>query len=195
MYSYIGTRLVFSSQSHIMSNNEKLKKINELIQKVDEMKKTDKMDLSSDQDLSIAIMNLVSIEEHFFFTGAKLKKPEYYDILNEVRNLRKELLKKIIKEYEGEVWCISKHLLAASMRLMEVGTKALGMGKKEEANDLFEKAYDCYSLFWGVNMKLIKTDDIKKIEEKAINKHDAEKKGFLGKLGELVKKAIDCCLE
>ena len=63
-----------------MPDEEKLKKINELIQKVDEMKKADKMDLSSDQDLSIAIMNLVSIEEHFFFTGAKTGKPEYYDL-------------------------------------------------------------------------------------------------------------------
>jgi len=189
------------------TNNDKLQKINELIQKVDEMKKTDKMDLSSDQDLSIAIMNLVSIEEHFFFTGAKTGKPEYYDLLNEVRSLRKDLLKRIIKEYEGEVWCISKHLLAASMRLMEVGTKALGAGKKEEAQDLFEKAYDLYSLFWGVNMKLVSTKDIKKIDKDALNVHDQKKnfannsspqvpnKSFLGKLGELVRKAIDCCLE
>jgi hypothetical protein len=189
------------------TNDDKLKKINDLIQKVDEMKKADKMDLSSDQDLSIAIMNLVSIEEHFFFTGAKTGKAEYYDLLNEVRSMRKDLLKRIIKEYEGEVWCISKHLLAASMRLMEVGTKALGMGNKKEAEELFEKSYDCYSLFWGLNMKLIQTDDIKKIDDDAMNIHDQEKKparhasrsdaggGFLGKLGELVRKAIDCCLE
>jgi len=178
-----------------MSDQEKLQKINELIQKVDEMKKQDKMDLSSDQDLSIAIMNLVSIEEHFFFTGAKTGKPEYYDLLQEVRQMRGELLKKIIKEYEGEVWCISKHLLAASMRLMEVGTKQHKAGNKKEAAELFEKAYDCYSLFWGVNMKLIDTQDIKKIDAQAVNVHDTKKSGFLGKLGELVKKAIDCCLE
>lgn len=153
------------------------------------------MDLSSDQDLSLAIMNLVSIEEHFFFTGAKTGKTEYYDFLNEARQMRKELLKKIIKEYEGEVWCISKHLLAASMRLMEVGTKQLGMGKKEEAYDLFGKAYNLYSLFWGINMKLIDTKNIRKIDDNALNKHDKEKKGFMGKLGELVKKAIDCCIE
>lgn len=176
-------------------DENKLQKINELIEKVDSMKKQNKMDLSSDQDLSIAIMNLVSIEEHFFFTGAKTGKPEYYDMLQEVRQMRGELLKKIIKEYEGEVWCISKHLLAASMRVMEVATKQQGMGNKEEAKELFEKAYDLYSLFWGLNMKLISTGDIKKIDSEAVNKHDTEKKGFLGKLGELVRKAIDCCLE
>ena len=179
-----------------MQEDEKtIQKINEFVQKVDTMKKQDKMDLSSDQDLSIAIMNLVSIEEHFFFTGAKLGKPEYYDIVKDVREMRKELLKKIIKESEGEAWCISKHLLAASMRLMEVGTKQLGMNKKKEAYDLFGKAYNLYSLFWGLNMKLLNIGDIKNIDDKAINKQDKEKKGFMGKLGELVKKAIDCCIE
>ncbi len=115
--------------------------LEQLIEKVDQMKKQDKMDLSSDQDLSIALMNLISIEEHFFFTGVKTGKDSYYQLLNEVREIRKKLLKKIIKDYEGEVWCISKHLLAASMRLMEVGTKQLTLGNKDEAKDLFEKAY------------------------------------------------------
>lgn len=172
-----------------------IKDYSKLVEKVDEMKKQDKMDLSSDQDLSIAIMNLVSIEEHFFFTGVKTEKNNYYDLLQEVREMRKTLLKKIIKEYEGEVWCISKHLLAASMRLMEVGTKQLGQGNKTEAEDLFKKAYNLYCLFWGVNMKIINMDDVKKIDDNALNKHDKDQKGFLAKLGDFVKKAIDCCVE
>lgn len=178
-----------------MENKNPIQNINEFIEKFDSMKKQDKLDLSSDQDLSIAIMNLVSIEEHFFFTGAKLQKPEYFDLLQEARKMRGELLRKIVKDPEGEVWCISKHLLAASMRLMEVGTKQQGMGKKEEARELFQKAYDLYSLFWGINMKLISTGDVGKIDEAALNKHDTKKNGFMGKLGELVKKAIDCCIE
>jgi hypothetical protein len=184
----------------------------ELVSRVDEMKKQDKMDLSSDQDLSIAIMNLVSIEEHFFFTANKTGKTEYYDLLQEVRKMRGDLLRKIIKEYEGEVWCISKHLLAASMRLMEVGTKQHKMGNKVEAEDLFKKSFELYSLFWGVNMKIVNTDDLKKIDDDKLNVHDGPKaennnvanisidnsktsKGLMGKLSELVKKAIDCCIE
>lgn len=166
--------------------------LNEMIEKVDKMKKDHELDLSSDQDLSIAIMNLVSIEEHFFFTGAKTGNPKYYDLLSEVREIRKSLLKKIIKEYEGEVWCISKHLLAASYRLMEVGTKAQGNNKKDEAQEMFQKSYDLYSLFWGLNMKLIDIGEVKKIDDDAINK---EKKGLSGRLGALVKKVIDCCIE
>jgi hypothetical protein len=174
-----------------MTNQEQ---IDNLMAKVAESKKS-KLDLSADEDLSIAIMNLISIEEHFFFTGAKTGKDEYFDLLSVAREMRKELLKKIIKEYEGEVWCISKHLLAASMRLMEVGTKQLGQGNKDEAKDLFSKSYDLYSLFWGINLKLINIGDVKKIDDNALNVHDTEKKGILGKLGEVVKKAIDCCLE
>jgi hypothetical protein len=163
-----------------------------MIEKVDQMKKDNALDLSSDQDLSIAIMNLVSIEEHFFFTGAKTGNPKYYDLLAEVREMRKDLLKRIIKEYEGEVWCISKHLLAASYRLMEVGTKAQGKGQKEDAQEMFKKAYDLYSLFWGLNMKLIDIGEIKKIDDDAIN---TKKKGIMGTLGALVKKVVDCCIE
>jgi hypothetical protein len=173
---------------------DQAQKIDEFIKKVNESK-SGKLDLSSDEDLSIGIMNLISIEEHFFFTAEKTGKPEYFDLLAQVREMRKELLKKIIKEYEGEVWCISKHLLAGSMRLMEVGTKLLGQGRKEEAQDLFSKSYNLYSLFWGLNLKLLNVGQIKKIEDDQLNVHDKEKKGFFGKLGEVVKKAIDCCIE
>jgi hypothetical protein len=171
------------------------KNLDEILEKAKSMKREQKLDLSSDEDLSIAIMNLVSIEEHFFFTGAKTGNKKYFDMILEVREMRKQLLKKLLKNTEGEMWCISKHLLAASMRLMEVGTKQLSAGNKEEAYELFEKAYNIYALFWGLNLNVVDTSNIKEIDENAINKHDQEKKGFMGKLGDLVKKVIDCCIE
>jgi hypothetical protein len=57
---------------------------------------------------------------------------------------------------------------------------------------MFQKAYDLYSLFWGLNMKLVDLGDVKKIDDDAIN---TQKKGLAGKLGALVKKVIDCCIE
>lgn len=169
-------------------------KIKELLKKAAESKKG-KFDLSTDEDLSIALMNLISIEEHFFFTGAKTGKAKYYDLLKKTREIRKELLKRIVKEPEGEVWCLSKHLLAASMRLMEVGTKYLGSGMKKEAEEMFAKAYELYSLFWGLNLGVIDVGGVKKIGDHQLNLHDTQKTGVLGKLGELVKKLIDCCIE
>lgn len=178
-----------------MENNLDDKKVDEFIKKVQE-NKDNQLDLSSDEDLSIAIMNLISIEEHFFFTGAKTGKTEYFDLLNTAREMRKDLLKRIIKDYEGEVWCISKHLLSASMRLMEVGTKALGQGKKQEAENMFKKAYELYSLFWGINLKLVDLGEVKKIDENQIDKKDENKKsGIMDKLGKMVQYAINCCKE
>lgn len=177
-------------------NLETKQKIDELLKKV-ELSKRGKLDLSSDEDLSVALMNLISIEEHFFFSGAKTGKEEYFDLLNQTRQIRKELLTKLVKNTEpgSEIWCISKHLLAASMRLVEVGTKYYQEEKKKEAEDLFSKAYQLWSLFFALNLKLVNVGEIKKIEENQLNIHDKEKKGFLGKLGELVKKLVDCCVE
>ncbi|MEM0473166.1 MAG: hypothetical protein QXF88_00390 [Candidatus Aenigmatarchaeota archaeon] len=176
-------------------------KVDDFISKVDKVIKEKKLDLSSDEDLSIGIMNLISIEEHLFFTAMKTGKDKYFVMLNEIREIRKRMLKKIIKDYEGEVWCISKHLLAASMRLMEVGTKQLSKGNKKEAKELFEDAYTLYTMFWGLNLGLINAKDIdkKKIIEDSKKENylpvDKNEKGFVNKLKQAFQKAIDCCKE
>lgn len=170
---------------------DKQKEIEELLNKVKAAEKGEKLDLSSGEDLSIAVMNLIAIEEHLFFTGAKTGKSQYYELLNQVREMRKSLLKKMIKDYEGEDWCISKHLLAGCMRLMEVGTKSLSKGEKKEAEEFFQMAYSLYSLFWGINLKLIKINEL----EKSVETDKDSSKGFMRKLGEIIKKAIDCCKE
>jgi hypothetical protein len=89
--------------------------------------------------------------------------------------------------------------LAASMRVMEVGTKELKKGNKKKAWDLFEKSYKLYSLFWGINLGIVKTDKIKRadsevsfIDEKA---RKSDSVSLLSKLGKIVQKAIDCCKE
>ena len=97
--------------------------MNMLLTKIETLKEKAGADLSTAEDLSIAVMNLISLEEHFFFTGVKTEKDEYFDTAQEIREVRKALLTKLMPNHEGETWCISKHLLAATMRLMEVGNK------------------------------------------------------------------------
>jgi hypothetical protein len=163
-----------------------------------------------------------------FFTAEKTGKPEYFSLLNEVRKMRVELLKKIIKEEagEGEIWCTSKHLLAASMRMIEVGTKNLKSGNEKEAREYFDRAYNLYNLFWALNLNMINPETLKnkglismemikrikaveelnesedkKLKENKENKmaninlEEKNSKGFFSKIGDLVKKAIDCCKE
>lgn len=156
-----------------------------LLKKVEEVRKSKNVDLSTEEDLSIALMNLISLEEHFFFTGVKTGETDYFDLLSEVRSTRKELLAKMIDKHEGETWCVSKHLLAATMRLIEVGTKLQAEGKKKEAKQMFDYAYKMYSIFWGLRLKLI---DISKFKKMA-----AQEKPWT--LKDIVSKLVDCCDE
>ena len=192
---------------------EKAKNVKEFVERIDNMKKKNPKDLSSDQDLTIGIMNLISIEEHLIFSGAKTGKNSFYDMVQDIREMRKNLLLKVIPSYEGEVWCISKHLLATAMRLMEVGTKQQSMGNKEEAYQLFNQAYDLYCLFWGLNMNLVdakeiswKPDSLEEVKKEAsalmkpAQKTDtpvaeAQPDSLFGKLKSVVRKAVDCCIE
>jgi len=88
------------------------------------------------------------------------------------------------------------------MRFMEVGTKALTKGEKKDGEDMFQKSYQLYSLFWGLNLGLVQTKDVKQSETEEINFINDDKKPqlkqkttLLAKLGQVVQKAIDCCKE
>ncbi len=167
-----------------------IKTYGDLIKRVEGFRLDQNIDLSSGEDLSIGIMNLISIEEHLFFTYGKLKSPKYLKLLNEVRKMRTDLMRKIIKDYEGEVWCISKHLLAASMRIMEVGTKELKKGNQKKSEELFKKSYELYTLFWGLNLSnstnLPNSSNLTNLPSGA---------SIFEKIGGIVQKAIDCCKE
>lgn len=176
-------------------NNQSLQ---EFMDKIKKAEAGHQLDLSSDEDLSIAIMNLISIEEHLFFTANKTGKTKYFTLLNETREMRKELLKLIVKNPEGEIWCTSKHLLAASMRLFEVGTKAQTKGDQKSALSFFEKSYHLYNLFWGINLGLVNGRE-KSLSSLKLNKTDlpikTKKSDLLGKVSGVIGKILDCCRE
>lgn len=167
---------------------------NEFIKKINELKSGGGVDLSTDEDLSLAIMNLVSLEEHFFFTAKKTNKSNYLDLLNQTREIRKSLLARMIPQNEGETWCISKHLLAATMRLIEVGTKQYSDGKIEEAKFMFDRAYEVYSMFWALRLKLIDISGVRQVDAHKLNVHDINIPSPLTK-EDLVSKLVDCCNE
>ena len=149
-----------------------IKDVKSLLQRVEEVTKQKELDLSSGEDLSIGVMNLISIEEHLFYTSQKTKDMKYLDLLNEIRK----------------------------MRVMEVGTKELKKGNKDKAWNLFDKSYKLYSLFWGLNLGVVGTKDVKQDkndEVKFIDEKLQEKgnESVFSKLGSLVQKAVDCCRE
>ena len=155
----------------------------DFIKNINEIKKHSELDLSVGEDLSIALMNLISLEEHFMFSYMKTQNTKFLDFLEQTRETRKKLLQKIVKkDDDSEKWCISKHLLAASMRLTEVGTKFLHSKKEKEAEEYFTEAFNIYNLFWAVNGAL-PSEKIKTSESK------------LSKISQAMKKMLDCCKE
>ena len=68
--------------------------MDDLLKKIKSMKDQKGADLSMEEDLSIGIMNLISLEEHFLFTYEKTKKEEYLNLIAETREMRKRMMKK-----------------------------------------------------------------------------------------------------
>lgn len=163
-------------------------KINNFIKKIEEVKNKDSLDISAWEDLSIALMNLVSLEEHCFFSYVKTQDDKFLKILKIVRELRKKLLVLIVKRDDNsEKWCMSKHFLASSMRLYEVANRFLHQGKEKEAKEMYKDAAELYGLFWTLNIDF-KGKDLKgKIELK----EGSNSKSIFAS----VKKLLECCME
>ncbi|MEM1895991.1 MAG: hypothetical protein QXR54_02305 [Nanopusillaceae archaeon] len=189
-----------------------MKDLKEKVEEILKKAKDIKLDLSKEEDLVIGIMNLISLEEHLFFSGVKTGNDLYYNLLIKIRKIRKELMRKVIKNSEegAEIWCISKHLLAATMRLYETGEKLLDSKREKEAKELFDYSYELFSIFWGLNLNILNKEDViklidekeeireaykesEKIERDIENLIKSKEKG--SKLKEIIKKIIDCCIE
>ena len=161
--------------------NMKVKNFIPLIQQVREK---ESLDLDAWEDLSIGLMNLISLEEHAFFSYVKTQDEKFLSILDNVREIRKRLLKKIVKDNDGsEKWCMSKHLLASSMRFFEVGNRLLHDGDKSEADKMYKDAAEMYGLFWKINYA--------EPNEKVAKDNLEDKKGLFNS----IKKLLECCKE
>ena len=159
-------------------------RVDNFIKKINEIKEKSSLDISAWEDLSIGLMNLVSLEEHCFFSYVRTQDDKFLKMLEAVRELRKKLLALIIKkDDDSERWCMSKHLLASSMRLFEVGNRLLHEGKEKEAKEMYKDSAELYGLFWALNVEgkgIIK-----------INEDSKETKGIFAS----IKKLLECCIE
>lgn len=107
-------------------------------------------------------------------------------------------------ENEAESWCISKHLLGTTMRLMEVGTKyqkdaaqstdpAFAELRRGEADKIFKQAFHIYSMFWALRLKIIDLAGVKD-NDNQLNKDDAGSDKPWS-VEDIVNKLVNCCNE
>jgi hypothetical protein len=174
------------------------------------------LDLSRDEDLSVGLMNLISLEEHLFFTHEKTGNEKHLEMLSEIRRIRTESMEEIVNDTEGEEWCISKHLLSASMRFRETGDKMLDRDR-EKAKQFYDKAFSLYSMFWAINFDMDENQELiqdldkrkdggsddreiksgKDTGKENLTPETAENEdsSWLNNVKNTVKKAVDCCKE
>ncbi|MBR4891877.1 MAG: hypothetical protein IKZ34_01705 [Alphaproteobacteria bacterium] len=127
----------------------KKKELKKRVESADSAKKVNALDLSSDQDLTVGLMNLLYIED-FTKTG------QLHDMVHE---LRASLMNKIVKTSDKK-YQISEKLLLESMTLIELANKELAAGNNKKVYQIYDEAYGRYSLFWGLNMGLIDLNEV-----------------------------------
>lgn len=128
--------------------------INKKIEQADSVKKVNPLDLSSDQDLTIGLMNLIAIED--------MVAPDS-ELYRTISDIRMRLMSCIVST-ESPRFDLSLQLLSQSIRLIE---SAHGLDKRA-AYDAYDAAYGVYSLFWGLNTGLFDADTIKKLQQDII---------------------------
>lgn len=124
------------------------KSLRDMVANADATKKVNPQDLSSDQDLTIGIMNLIAIEN---VAGGS-------QIAQMVADVRKTLMGRLVRDSENME--MSYDLLGQSAQLFQDGLRALP--NKAKAYKYFDASYQAYVLFWGLNMGFITANEIEK---------------------------------
>ena len=96
------------------------------IEKADNAKKTNVLDLSSDQDLTIGLMNLLFIEDY-------ISNPES-NLSQMIAGVREKLMNRIVKKSDKNRQMLEK-LLLESMQLIDAGDKQSGVSAYQKYDD------------------------------------------------------------
>jgi len=157
--------------------------------------------LTKDSDYLHALMHLNLAEKCISSSAtkksvkAKADELEFFDLIKAISDEIRKLEYGTITEYQNQIWEISGNLLFAFEKLQDLGVSQLRDGHRESAQEHFKKAYDLYKLFVDLNQKLSSVKSPPATETQKEKKRAKKSKGIVGKLGVLVQKVIDCCIE
>lgn len=114
------------------------------VEQVDMSKKVNVLDLSSDQDLTIGLMNLLAIED--MVPNSQIAKM--------VRGLRQKLMQPIVDKavVTGDVWQVLEKMLLSVKVQIKIAENAQKNGDNASAYAAYNQAYEQYALFWGLVM-------------------------------------------
>jgi hypothetical protein len=86
------------------------------------------VDVPIRKEILVAVANLINAEEHLVYSLPKAPDRHVEDLkqlVTHIRSVRSTLMRAVGYGREGgELWCATKHILAASYRVLEVAEKA-----------------------------------------------------------------------
>ena len=111
------------------------KNLKHMVEYTDASKKVNSLDLSSDQDLTIALMNLVAIEE--IAPNGQIGQM--------VSEMRERLMARMTQD--AEIMVRGYELLAQAVRAMDDAARAQQDGDNVMAYKLYDASYEAYVLY------------------------------------------------
>ena len=111
------------------------------------MHKKNSKDVGYIEDLITVLINLTHAEWHSIKSYFETNDEKWIKISTECRKDRGELLDKITKENDGQLYCWNKHTLLHIGGYIELGNRDWQNGDKEEAIKNYEKAKKWLGIF------------------------------------------------
>lgn len=109
--------------------------VKNLVEVADAKRKVNPLDLSSDQDLTIALINLVAIED----------MAPSGEVAQMVRGIREKLMSRMVSDDDRRS-CAREFLSNAALKMKE-GDDAQKSGDDKLACEMYDAAYDAYVMY------------------------------------------------
>lgn len=116
----------------------------------------DKKDVGFLQDSVNVLGNMINAENHAINSALITKNDLFLEIAEMIRKDRSEILYSLVKENNGESYCLSKHILASANGLKELGNRLIEKDDKIGAKKMFERAETYEKLFILINQEVKK---------------------------------------
>lgn len=104
-------------------------------------------DIGKAEDTIFLLKNMIAAENHSYACFINTKNEKYLEVLEFIREKRKQILNDATKKEKSQIYCLSKHLLAMAVGALEVGNRLKG----EKAKEFYEMAGDFEALYLLLN--------------------------------------------
>jgi len=113
--------------------------------------KEDGKDVGHIQDWMFAVQHLISAEHHLIESYAITNQKIFLEANEKIRKKRSKLMFEVVPKKEGQIYCITKHLLGASQGLKELANRLVEEGNLELSKEYFKDSQEFEAIVMILN--------------------------------------------